>query len=352
MKIFIKAVAKGRSMVAAQGLLWALLFAVSPSALAQARMNAATDASWPAVVDAARKEGSVMLYTQVVPPVIERIKADFVKAYPGIALEYVRLPGLGVLTKIEQERRGDVDGGDIVIIAEIPWLEERTKDGTLRKPLGPSTLSWPAKFLVRDAVPVLGIEPLVMAYNTNLVKTPVTGYQDLLRPEFKGRLGTTEVQSLPTLAWYEWLERTQGSDFLAKFAAQSPRIYTGAVPNAQAAASGEIALAVFSVATVVVPLIEKGAPIKLIIPKPALGLRWAGGIVAGSKRPNASQVLMDFLMSPRGQAAWHSRGDSASPLPNIPGSPDINSIDAFDPSIYNANSISDYKRKMEGIFKR
>ena len=338
-------------MNAVAALLWAMLSVCCGPALAQVR-GPAPEASWPAVLEAAKKEGSVMLYTQQVPPIIERIKADFTKAYPGITLETTRLTGTSVITKLDQERQGGMEGGDVVITVEILWLEDRVKDGALRKPMGPATQAWPAKYLLRDAIPVLALEPLVMAYNTSVVKTPVNGYADALRPEFKGRLGTTEVQALSIVAWYEWLEKTQGAEFLGRLAAQAPKIYTGAVPNAQSTASGEIAITLFSVPTVVMPLIERGAPMKMVIPQPALGIRYAGGIIAGSKRPNASQVLTDYLMSPRGQAIWHSRGESASPLPNIPSSPDANSIQPFDPSVYNANSVSEYKKKFDAAMKR
>jgi iron(III) transport system substrate-binding protein len=314
--------------------------------------GAAYSQSWPAVLDAARKEGSVMLYTQQVPPLVERIKADFAKAYPGITLETTRFAGTTVISKLDQERQGGMDGGDVVVTVEILWLEERVKEGNLRKPAGPAAQAWPSRYLLRDTIPVLALEPLVMAYNTNVVKAPMTGYQDLLRPELKGRIGTTEVQAISIVAWYEWLEKTQGGDFLARLAAQAPRIYTGAVPNAQSTASGEIAATAFSVPTVVMPLIEKGAPMKMVIPKPALGIRYAGAIIGGTKRPNAAQVLLDYLMSPRGQGVWHGSGDSASPLPNIPGSPDVNSIQPFDPSVYNSGSVIEYKKKWDAMLKR
>jgi hypothetical protein len=55
-------------------------------------------------------------------------------------------------------------------------------------------------------------------------------------------------------------------------------------------------------------------------------------------------------MSPRGQAAWHSRGESASPLPNIQGSADANAIQQMDPRPYNANSVNEYRKKWETIF--
>jgi len=334
------------------GLFMALLAGLSGAAFAQATARTAPESSWPAVLDAARKEGSVTLYTQIVPSINDRIKADFAKAHPGITLEVVRITGNSILTKLDQERQSGSDGGDVAITVELLWLEDRVKEGNLRKPVGPSRQAWPGRYLLSDTIPVLSLEPLVMAYNTSIAKSPVTGYQDLLRPEFKGRLGTTGVQALSIVAWYEWLERSQGGDFLAKLASQGPRVYTGAVPNAQAVASGEIGATAFSVPAAVMQLIETGAPVKLVIPNPALGIRWGAGIIASSRRPNASQVLMDYLMSPRGQTAWHSRGESASPLPKIPGSADVNSIQAFDPSVYNANSIADYKKKWDVIFSK
>lgn len=317
-----------------------------------ASQGAWAQAAWNAVVEAAKKEGSVMLYTQQVPPIVDRIKADFAKAYPGITLETTRLTGTTVISKLDQERQAGMDGGDVVITVEILWLEDRAKEGAMKKPIGPASQGWPAKYLLRDVIPVYALEPLVAAYNTNLVKTPVNSYADLMRPEFRGRLGTTEVQALSIVAWYEWLEKTQGNDFLGRLSALQPKLYTGAVPNAQSTASGEIAATLFSVPTVVMPLIERGAPMKMLIPQPALGIRYAGGILGWTKRPNAAQVLNDYLMSPRGQAIWHGRGESASPLPNIPGSPDANAIQPFDPSVYNANSVADYKKKFDSALKR
>ena len=151
-------------------------------------------------------------------------------------------------------------------------------------------------------------------------------YRDLLKPEYTGRVGASDMVAETVFAYYEWLEKTQGNDFLGRLAGLQPKFYTGAVPNAQSTGSGEIAATLFSVPTVVMPLIERGAPMKMLIPQPALGIRYAGGILGWTKRPNAAQVLNDYLMSPRGQAVWHGRGESASPLPNIPGSPDANAI--------------------------
>lgn len=200
-------------------------------------------------------------------------------------------------------------------------------------------------------IPVLSLEPFVIAYNTNLVKTPVTGYADFLRPEFKGRKFAAPILSSTALiAWFDWLEKTQGSAFFNAFAAQEPRHYTSSIPGTQAVASGEVLAAILSTPASIFPLTAQGAPVKMVVPTPSLGFRWGGAILGWGKRPNASHVFMDYLMSPRGQAAWNSRGDSASPLPNIKGSLDARSIDPFEPAKYPPEVVKAYTEKWNKLF--
>ena len=309
------------------------------------------DASWKLVQIAAIKEGRVILLGNPVPAVLARLKADFDKSNPGIVLEYTRISAPPqLLSKADQDRLTGADGADVVLTAgERPWFEERAKNGQLRKPSGPASRNFPAAFMIGGMAPILALEPLLIAYNTNLVKTPVTSYADLLRPEFKGRMGTAAISGGLITAWYDWLEKTQGADFLEKFAAQSPKIYAGAVPNTQAVASGEIAATAFSNPSTSRPIMELGAPIQVLKPNPAFGISYGGAIVAWAKRPNAAAVFMDYLMSPRGQATWSGGGDSASVLPGIPGSMDAKTINPVDPVPYTPEVVKAYIQKWEKL---
>ena len=59
--------------------------ALMPTLLqAQAAAPGYQAAEWARIVAAANKEGRVVIYYSTVTPVVERIKADFEKAYPGI----------------------------------------------------------------------------------------------------------------------------------------------------------------------------------------------------------------------------------------------------------------------------
>ena len=309
-------------------------------------------AGWQAIVAAAKKEGRVVLYNSVPLPPIQRAAAGFKKLYPEIEVTYQRGPSGQLLSKIDQERNNNVDGADLLISTEINWYVSRAREGKLIKVSGPESRNWPSKYLYEGAIPILDLEPFVIVYNRNEVKgTPPRGYADLMRPEFRGRIGTSELASTTVIGWYDWLEKTQGADFLQKFRAQNPKLYVGAVPGAQAAASGEVAVSAFNVTTAVKSLIDAGAPLEIVVPNPGLGIQHAAAVFEWSKRPNAGQVFLDYLMSRDGQTAWNGTGDSASPLPNIPGALAADSIVPVDVTAYSESAVKAYRERWTRVMK-
>jgi iron(III) transport system substrate-binding protein len=321
-------------------------------ALSIAAGESAAQANWKDIVAAAQKEGRVVVFSAQGPSVMERIKADFEKTYPGIALEQTRMSSGPMMSKLDQERATGADGGDVTITTEMIWLEDRLRDGGLKAPVGPNAAGWPPAFMLKGSIPVLALEPFGIAYNTNLVKSPIAGYRDLLRPEFSGKVGMIDLVATSLIAFYDWLEKKEGADYLAKLAAQKPKIYGSNPIGAQMVASGELPVVSFMSATMVLPLVAKGAPVKLVYPEAAFGIQYGGGIVAWSKRPNAAQVYLDYVMSRAGQTAWNGLGEAASPLPNIPGSSDARSIVPYDPARYTPEVVRAYRARWEGMIKK
>lgn len=332
---------------------WMASLALSMLSLSLAAGAARAQANWKDVMAAAQKEGRVVVFTAQGPSVLERIKLDFEKSHPGIQVEHSRMASGTMISKLDLERATAADGGDVTVTTEILWLEERAKDGSLKAPAGPSTAAWPSAYLIRGAIPVLALEPFGIAYNTNLVKQPIAGYKDLLRPEFKGRIGTIDLTATSIIAFYDWLEKKEGPDFLARLAAQQPKIYGGNPIGSQMVAAGEVPVVSFMNATMVLPLAAKGAPVKLVYPPDSVfGIRYASGIMGWSKRPNAAQVYVDYLMSRAGQTAWNGMGEAASPLPNIPGSGDARGISPYDPAQYTPEVVKAYRARWESIIKK
>ncbi len=308
-------------------------------------------AEWARTVAAARKEGAVNLYSAQPAPLIARLVAGFKSAHPDMPIEFVRLTSGALMSKVDQERSTGADGADVVITSEVAWTEAFAKDGNLLRPSGPAATEWPSRYVRSGAVMIAGLEPFVIPYNTKLVSPAPKGYADLLRPEFKGKLSTSELNATGNIAWYDWLEKTQGADFLLKLKAQAPRIVTGSVPAAQSVASGEHVIAALGLPSSAKPMIQQGAPIDYVVPNPAFGVEYPIAAVKWSKRPNASLVLLDYLMSRAGQSAWHGQGETASPLANIPGSLSAATITPYDPATYTPEKVKSYRDYWTKIFK-
>lgn len=331
-----------------------VLSSVSLGARAQAQSGAATTSpSWKAVQTAAQKEGKVVIYGQALPTTLARLKTDFEKTVPGITFEFVRMSGSAIIAKIEQERSSGADGADVLQQTEMAWFQARAKEGSVRSPLGPAARTWPAAYMVSSVAPILAIEPFgLIVYNTNTVKGGLESYADLLKPEFKGSLAVGSPGNSPAvIAWYDWLEQTQGTGFLGKLAAQNPRLYTSALPGAQAVASGEIKVYAYANLAAVKPLIEQGAPLKVPPIKPTLAIAHGAAVLGWSRRPNAAQILLDYLMSERGQTVWTGQGEYASPLKGIPGSLDSSAMNAYDQSRYTREVIEARAAALAKLFR-
>ncbi len=223
----------------------------------------------PALVAAARKEGTVNWYSTLIVNQIVRPVADaFEKKYPGIKVQYSRASSSDVALKIRNEARArrvqaDVfDGSNTVFMLEDAGL---VADYRPR-----AAADWPAG--LRDPKghwTALNLFYWTAAVNTNLVKpedVPKT-YADLLNPRWKGQIAWTYdlTPGGPPGFIYNILS-TMGQDkgmaYLRAFAAQQPVT----IPAAQRVVldkvvSGEYPLAVMILNYHATISQAKGAPV-------------------------------------------------------------------------------------------
>jgi iron(III) transport system substrate-binding protein len=321
----------------------------------QALAQAPTPATpWPAVVVAAKKEGTVFFYGSMAVPVLQRLADGFRKAYPDIKVEFTRMNGGPIIQRADQERTTGTDGADLIIGSEIAWMVERARQGLFHKPMGPALANWPSNFIFENGSYIAGAyEPWVLAYNTKLVSTPPRSYQDLLKPEFKDKLGIPQIPSTLILSWYAWLEQSQGADYPTRIMAQNPKVFISSPPLAQAIAAGEISASLLNNPSSIKTLMNSGAPINYTVPSPAYGFQLLVGALSWSKRPNAALVFIDWLMSREGQTVWSGTGESASPLKGIPGAAEVSSdIKFYNYTEWTPEVVKQYTEKWNRQYKR
>ena len=308
---------------------------------------------WPKIVAAARKEGQVMLYSLQSPGSVDRVVSGFRKAYPEIAVQYLRTTTGRMSGRLDRERAAaNGDGADVWINSEPAWLKERSKEGQLLKLVGPAAGAWPAQGMSASGDFVMGgLELQAFAYNKQLLERPPRSFAELVRPEYVGMIGAPDPFGGTVAAWYDWLEKSLGPDYLLQLKAQKPKFYNNQTAMMEALASGEIALAAFSSASQVKPLVVQGAPLEFVIPEPTAGVPLYVAAMGWSKKPNAAQVLADFFLSREGQVAWHGTGDSASPLPGIPGAVEQGNAAVLDASAYSRAALGANRERWNKLFR-
>ena len=325
----------------------------SGSTLGQTSSRAVPAAEWNRIVAAAHKEGKVTLYGTMAIPIHERISAEWARAYPGIKLDFIRIVGAAMTTKFDQERAiPGFDGGDAMITADVRWALDLQRQGLLKTPLGPGAAAYPDTYMVKGQIAMLGISPWVIAYNTNLVSTPINSYEDLLRPDLAGKVGSVSLIAEVVTAWYLWLDQAYPG-FIEKFAATKPRMYPAGTGASAAVASGEILVNAFSLNAIDNALRNQKAPLRTVLPNPVQAFSYGGAVVSWAKNPNAALVVMDFLMSTRGQTAIVGNQDAASPLPNLPGSIDISKskVQMLDWEKTTPEMLKAYEAKWQKLFQ-
>lgn len=295
------------------------------------------------LIEAAQAEGSVTWYSSMAG-VTERTAEAFTEKY-DVRVEVARIGSELLAPRYAQERAAGDVVADLVTIPEDFRVDEWVEEGWI-EPMTDDIASladFPDEYVFNNrSYALVNIQPIGFAYNTAMTENAPTGWEDVLDPEFQDAIVLADPGGV--LAWAELfrlLEGEFGEEFLTQFAEMGYQVQPSAVPATQQVAAGEAKLAFPSIAALVYPLMEEGAPIELVIPDFTTGVNQYVGMSTDSDSPNASKLLMHYLLSEEGQAVLNE-GQAASVLPDVPGTmvlpadfvvPDLRSADEARPEI-------------------
>ena len=299
-------------LLATAGLLMA-----STAALAQT--PAASSAAWNNVVEAAKKEGTVTIYSGQGLDQLNDLAARFKRDY-GITVQVVRAVQSELQPKVDTEHATGRGIADVFVTTDVPIIVDRNAKKFMVAPIGPAfdnpvynrkvRIPEGTYFEVSAAI-------LTFSWNKEMYPKGIKDYSDVLDPALKGKIGIANVTTLSMVDFNLYLEEKYGADFLRKLADQQPRLYPGALPMAQAVVSGEVAVALST--QPLLDEIKKGAPVDWgLSPTGAWGARFYGQILSAAPHPNAAQLLANYMVTQPGQEAVARMAGSV--LPNVPGS--------------------------------
>lgn len=270
------------------------------------------------LVDAARKEGSVTIYSATDQAQAQAALDAFAKKYPGIRVDYNDIGTNGVYNRIISEAAAKQMSGDIFWTSAMDQGVKLAADGYLETYKSPETPSLPSWAVYKDLVYATSIEPIGMIYNKTALpedKVPQTR-ADLIKfissGEYDGRLATfdPEKSGVGFLIQTNDLEKTDSFWELSKALGKAKgKSYASTGSMRETVVSGENVLAYNLIGSYALDWVKTSPNLGVAFGKDyTAAFSRVTGVLKDSPHPNAGKLFLDFLLSQEGQTALASKG--------------------------------------------
>lgn len=273
---------------------------VAPAATGAASAAVAATPAAPTDVS-----GQFTLYTSVPQTIASRIEESLKKRHPNLKMTIFRAGTGAVVAKLAAEQKAGSIQADVVWVAEPSTYEEFKKQDLLLKFAPADAGRLLAELKDPDGYYYAGrLINTVIIYNTSLVKTPPSGWKDLTKPEFAGKVGLpSPAASGAAVAFVGALSQSSafGYGYFADLKANGAvQVQNNTAANTKVA-KGELMVA-STLDYMIRALKQKGSPVDIVWPKEgAIFTPSPVGILKASKNVEASKAFVDYLLSQQGQ---------------------------------------------------
>ena len=235
-----------------------------------------------AMIQAARKEGSVAWYTSLALPSSTAIAQAFKTKYTGIDVEVHRTGSQRVLQRFMQEAAAGIKNGDVIHTSDAGHFVLLKDKGLLLQYTPKGVENFPAGFKDKNGF-YFGMRATlsVIAYNPKVVadKDAPATWKDLLNSKWSGK----EVTAHPgysgiIMTHVLALVNAYGWEYFRDLAKNKLHIVQSANDPAGVVASGERPVGVNGAEYFYYKTLKQGNPIRIVYPKEGIPLdRLAGG---------------------------------------------------------------------------
>ena len=306
----------------------------------------------PVNIEAAKKEGKVVVYGAQVPQAMEGLHKGFEKKY-GIKVEYWRGSSTQVSERALTEWRAGRPGFDVVEGNRGVQLIMRD-EGLFTKYIPPSSEKFPAQFKEKDGmITPWRVLPISILYNTELVKpteVPKT-FDDLLNPKWTGKLSIPDPTRHTTTAQFLWnLSKFKGDkwlDYVRALAKQQPVLVESLAPVTITIIKGEALVGI----TYIKYVKQYKGPVGYVLMDKYLTDPNYMSLSGKTTRPNAARLYIDYVCSAEGQKAIAEEGEFAMYPGIFPAIKDAEKV-APDMVFMDNPSEEEFKKLMSGTFRQ
>ena len=257
------------------------------------------------LVEGAKKEGEVMLYSSSGIEEIRAITKLFAKTYPFINIRYMRKGGSELFNVAVMEYRARkyvVDDYWAGVSTLGPIVKEERK--MLTRYLSPERKFVPVELKDKEGYwTATRVSVAIFAYHAKKVppKMVPKNYADLLDPFWKGKMAIdTNPGRFPALL-VERMGWQGAEDYLKKLAHQDLKIHRGRSARMQLILAGEILGSLDINADNIVEMQQQKAPLEYAIMDPTFLSLTSVSMAQSPPHPHAATLLYDLIISKKGQ---------------------------------------------------
>jgi iron(III) transport system substrate-binding protein len=299
------------------------------------------------LVEKARQEGSVVVYTSLATKESMPLAQAFEKKY-GIKVELWRTTSDKVVQRAVAEgqaRRNVVD----VIETNGPEMEMIGREKLLSEFFSPHLADLPPNALAPSRLWVTDrLNFFVVAYNTNKFKRadiPVH-YEGFADPKWKGKIGieASDAEWMATIIKQLGAER--GMKLFERLAAMRPDVRKSHIMLTELVGAGEVPVALTVYNSEVESLKRRGGPIDWVAVEPVVGRPQGIGLAKDAPHPHAALLFADFVLSLEGQELFNAMG-------RVPSSLKVkSSLNSFPYSMVDPATVLDENDKWEALWTK
>jgi len=308
----------------------------------------------PALLEAAKKEGKVVVYGSLESETTETIGKAFTKK-TGIEVEYWRASATKVMDKAMTEYRAGKPLFDVMLTNDNP-MQIMQKEGIFAKYDSPSAKGFPKDAIDPNLGPRYRNVIVGVVYNKGIIKPADApkSLEDLLKPQYRGKIVMPDpTQHTTTTQWVSSLHKLMGQEkaekFIRELAATKPILVESLLPAAERVSTGETPIAITYVKYVFI-YGQKGAPLDYV----RLGRMMGDGhyLALSNKAPrsNAAKAFIDFFLDDEAMNIMAKMGEFVNRKGVFPPLPDADKIQFVEMLDLDIKTFAEKKKEYTKIF--
>jgi iron(III) transport system substrate-binding protein len=312
-------------------LLSSLLACALAAAIAQAQVPPGYPADYAKIVEGAKKEGKVVVYSTTDAKLVQGLIKDFESAFPGVKVEYTDMNSTEVYSRFTSENAANAASADAVWSSSMDLQLKLASDGLAMVYKSPESSVLPEWARWKDMVYATTFEPIAIVYNKRLVaadEVPKT-HADFVKllttkaDKFQKKVTTYDAEKSGVgfmLVNQDAKLNPAFWDLVKAMGARGVNMQSSTATMMERVSSGENLIGYNILGSYALTRAKKDPAIGIAFTTDYnLVLSRLAFVAKNAKNPNAGKLFVDYLLSKRGQTVTAEQAELFSVRTDMTG---------------------------------